>query len=182
MTSETVQARAPGRPRDAVLLAAIVLLVAALAFAAWSGVSWLGAPRAPAQAGVRDAALRAGEQAVLNFNTLDYRHVNAGLALWEQSSTGALRSQIVTGHAAFAQQVVQAKTITTAKVLDAALTSLDASAGSAVIIVAIQITITPASGSPVTKQSRLSGTLKRTPSGWKLSSLSQVPVGAAGSR
>jgi Mce-associated membrane protein len=47
--------------------------------------------------------------------------------------------------------------------------------------VAVQITVTPASGSPVTKQSRLAGTLTRTSSGWKLSQLGQVPVGAAAS-
>jgi Mce-associated membrane protein len=47
------------------------------------------------------------------------------------------------------------------------------------MMVAVQITVTPASGTPVTKQSRLLGTLARTPSGWKLSALGQVPVGAA---
>ncbi len=44
---------------------------------------------------------------------------------------------------------------------------------------AVQITVTPASGSPVTKQSRLAGRLTRTQAGWKLSALGQVPVGAA---
>jgi Mce-associated membrane protein len=43
----------------------------------------------------------------------------------------------------------------------------------------VQITVTPANGSPVTKQSRLVGTLAKTASGWKLSQLGQVPVGAA---
>ncbi len=167
-------------PRDLRRAAASVLLVAAIAFAAWSGSSWLSAPRASEQATVRDQALRAGEQAVLNFNTLDYRHVASGLKLWEQSSTGPLRRQIVAGRTAFEQQVLQAKTVTSARVLDAALTSLNSSSGRAVIIVALQITVTPARGSAVTKQSRLTGTLTRTPSGWKLSTLSQVPVGAAG--
>ena len=46
---------------------------------------------------------------------------------------------------------------------------------------AVQITVTPANGSPVTKQSRLVGTLAKTASGWKLSQLGQVPVGAAAS-
>ena len=49
-------------------------------------------------------------------------------------------------------------------------------------MVAAQITVTPVSGSPVTKQSRLLGTLTRTSSGWKLSALGQVPVGAASSQ
>lgn len=167
------------RPRDLPRAAALLLLAVVIVFAAWSGWSWQSAPRASAQASVRDDALRAGQQAVLNFNTLDYRHVAQGLRLWEQSSTGLLRKQIVAGQAAFEQQVQQAKTVTTARVLDAALTSLDAGSGRAIIIVALQITVTPAQGSPVVKQSRLAGTLIRTLAGWKLSALSQVPVAAA---
>ncbi len=69
--------------------------------------------------------------------------------------------------------------MTTAKILDAALTSLNIGTGTARIIVALQITVVPATGTPVTKQSRLAGALNRTPTGWKLSALGQVPVSAA---
>jgi Mce-associated membrane protein len=156
-----------------------LLALAAAVFAAWAAWSWLSAPRAPAAASVRDQALRAGEQAVLNFNTLDYRHLAQGVALWEQSSTGALHAEIVAGRAAFEQQVAQAKTVTTARILDGALTGLDVAAGRADVIVAVQITVTPAHGAAAVKQSRLTGQLTRTAAGWKLSALSQVPVGAA---
>jgi Mce-associated membrane protein len=167
------------RRRDPLLTTAAALLAVAVVFAAWGGWSWLTAPRAPASAGIRDSALREGEQAVLNFNTLDYRTVSQGLNLWEQSSTGALHSEIASGRSAFVQEIRQAKSVTTAKILDAALTSLNVGKGTASIIVAIQITVTPAKGSASTKQSRQEGVLTRTPSGWKLSSLEQVPVGAA---
>lgn len=175
----TTEAARPGWRRDPLLMTASALLAVAVLFAAWAGWSWLTAPRAPASAAARDSALREGEQAVLNFNTLDYRTVNQGLNLWEQSSTGALHSQIAAGRSAFAKQIRQAKSVTTAKILDAALTSLNAGKGTASIIVAIQLTVTPAKGSASTKQSRQEGVLTRTPSGWKLSSLEQVPVGAA---
>jgi Mce-associated membrane protein len=161
---------------DPVVGTAVALLAAAVVFAGVAGWSWVSAPRASAVAQRRDQVLRAGEQAVLNFNTLDYRSVDAGLRLWEQSSAGALRAQVVAGQASFARQIRQAKTITTARVLDAALTGL--SSRTATIIVAIQITVTPASGAPNTKQSRLEGQLTETLSGWKLSALSQVPVQA----
>jgi Mce-associated membrane protein len=170
------------RPSPWLTAAAMLLLIAA-AFAGWSGWSWYQAahagPSAFAQA--RDQALRDGEQAVQNFNTLDYRTVGQGLKLWEQSSTGALHSQITAGLAKFEHQVEQAKTVTKATVLDGALTSLNVRTGTATILAAVQIVVTPARGSPITKQSRLIGQLTRTPSGWKLSALSQVPVGAAGS-
>jgi Mce-associated membrane protein len=175
-----------GRPgqrwwRDPLLATGSVLLVAAIVFAVWAGVSWLSAPRASAAAQSRDAALRAGEQDVLNFNTLDYKTVAQGLRLWEQSSTGTLHTQIATGQASFEQEIRQAQTVTTARILDGALTSLDSHAGTAKIIVALQLTVTPAHGSATTKQSRLAGQLTLTTAGWKLSSLSQVPVGAAAS-
>jgi Mce-associated membrane protein len=171
------------RRRPAPLLtAATVLLVLAAAFAGWSGWSWYQAahagPSSVAQA--RDQALRDGEQAVQNFNTLDYRTVGQGLKLWEQSSTGALHAQVASGLARFEQQVKQARTVTKATVLDGALTALNARAGTATILAAVQIVVTPSHGSPITKQSRLIGQLTRTPSGWKLSALSQAPVGAAG--
>jgi Mce-associated membrane protein len=162
---------------------ALVLAILAALFAAWSGWSWYRASTAgpPPDAQLRDQVLQAGEQAVQNFNTLDYRKVAAGLALWKQSSTGPLRTEISKGRAQFERQIQQTKTITTARVLDGALTALNPRAGTASIIVAVQITVAPANGSPVTKQSRLVGTLAKTPSGWKLSQLGQVPVGAAAS-
>jgi Mce-associated membrane protein len=168
--------------RDPVLAVAAVLAAVAVIFAAWSGWSWHSAAQAGASglAQTRDQALQEGEQAVQNFNTLDYRHVSAGLNLWEQSSAGPLRSEVVAGRSQFEHQVEQAKTITTAKILDAALVTLNAQAGTASIIAAVQINVTPSQGAPVSKQTRLVGQLTRTASGWKLTSLGQAPVGSAG--
>ena len=118
---------------------------------------------------------------MLNFNTLDYRHVVQGYGCGSSLRPAALHTQIVAGQASFEQQIKQAQTMTTARILDAALTRLNVRAGTAEIIVAIQLTVTPAHGSADTKQSRLAGRLTWTPSGWKLSALSQVPVGAAAS-
>jgi len=185
MSSESTTTK-PGLRRwvsEPLVATALVLATLAAVFAAWSGWSWYRASTAgpPPGAQLRDHVLQAGEQAVRNFNTLDYRRVTAGLALWEQSSTGPLHAEISAGRAQFERQIQQTKTITTARILDGALTALNPRAGTASIIVAVQITVTPANGSPVTKQSRLAGTLTSTASGWKLSQLGQVPVGAAAS-
>jgi Mce-associated membrane protein len=174
----------PGTRRwlaEPLVATALVLAILAAGFAVWSAWSWYQASSTgpPASAQLRDQVLQAGEQAVQNFNTLDYRHVAAGLALWEQSSTGPLHAEISAGRSQFTQQIEQTKTVTTARILDGALTALNPKTGTASIMVAVQITVAPASGSPVTKQSRLLGTLTRTSSGWKLSALGQVPVGAA---
>jgi Mce-associated membrane protein len=164
---------------EPLVASALVLAVLAAGFAGWSGWSWYHASGPSSAAQLRDQVLQAGEQAVENFNTLDYRNVAAGLALWEQSSTGPLRAEIIAGRGQFTQQIKQTQTITTARILDGALTALNTRAGTASLMVAVQITVTPAHGSPVSKQSRLLGTLTSTPSGWKLSALGQVPVGAA---
>ena len=167
--------------RDPVLAVAIVLAAAAVFFAAWSGWAWHSAAQSgtPALAQTRDQVLQAGEQEVQNFNTLDYRHVGQGLTLWEQSSAGPLRAQIIAGRSQFERQVEQAKTITTAKILDAALVTLNIRAGTASIIAAVQLSVIPPQGAPVRKQARLEGQLTRTASGWKLTALGQVPVGSA---
>lgn len=179
MTSVTARLSVAGWRRSPLVVTSALLLAVAVVFAAWAGLSWLTAPRASGVAQARDDALREGEQAVLNFNTLSYRAVGQGLRLWEQSSTGALHSEIAAGQSTFEKQIRQAKSVTTAKILDAALTAVNVRAGTASIIVAMQITVTPAHGAAATKESRQEGVLTRTPSGWKLSSLAQAPVGAA---
>jgi Mce-associated membrane protein len=179
--SATTKPGTRGWLAEPVVATALVLAVLAAGFAAWSGWSLYQASNAGPSAStqLRDQVLQAGEQAVQNFNTLDYRKVAAGLALWEQSSTGPLHAEIIAGRSQFTKQIETTKTVTTARILDGALTALNTRAGTASIMVAVQITVTPVSGTPATKQSRLLGTLTMTRSGWKLSALGQVPVGAA---
>jgi len=158
---------------DPVLAVAVALAILAAAFAAWSGWAWHSAAQAgaPALAQTRDQVLQTGEQEVQNFNTLDYHQASAGLNLWLDSSTGALHSQLSQN---LKQEVslVQAKqTITSAKVLDGAVTQLDTSAGTATVMVAVDVTVTPAKGSPFTEREAEVGQLTRTSSGWLLSSL-----------
>ncbi|MEU8803345.1 hypothetical protein [Spirillospora sp. NPDC048819] len=164
---------------DTVQRTATVLLVLAALFAAWAGWSWYTAAHddAHAYSRTRDTVLQAGEQAVQNLNTLDYRDLGSGLKTWQDSTTSDLYEEITRGRAAFEEQVAKAKTITRARVLDGAVAELDQRSGKARVLVAVEITITPPEGDPVTKQSRLIGELTRTPAGWKLSDLGQAPTG-----
>jgi Mce-associated membrane protein len=176
----------PFRRRTPVPLLIVVLALATVAFlcAGVFGGWWLSAALSGSTrtAAVRNDALRAGEQAVQNFNTLDYRNVGAGLDLWLRSSTGTLNQQINSGRAAFTTEIQQAKTITTAQVLDGAVTELNENQCKARVIVALQVNITPPTGSPASKQVRIQGDLAGTPgnggcSTWKLAAIQQVPVG-----
>ena len=167
------------RGRIPVLLA-LVLAVAAAGAAAWTGWSWWSAAHDDSlrYSHTRDEVLRSAEQGIQNLNTLDYRTADQGVQLWIESTTGTLHDQLNQGRQNFLQQIRQAKTITTAKILDGAVTELDDRAGKASVIVAVELTVTPATGKPTTKRERLAGQLARTGSAWKLSSIGQVPVSA----
>lgn len=171
------------------LVVSVGLVVIAAVCAGWFGWAWHESPASASTGGsagsssssVVQQALRQGEQDVQAFNTLSYKDLAGGLSRWQAASTGVLRQETTKGWPGFAKQVSKAKTISTATILDAALTSLDQQKGTANMIAAVQITVTPAKGSAATKRNRLEGTLTKTPAGWKLSSLSVVPVGSSSS-
>ncbi|MER5862800.1 hypothetical protein [Kitasatospora sp. NPDC002040] len=169
------------RERLPVLAVCLVLLAAGAAV--WGGWSWYAAAHDGAAdlARSRDRALAAGEQAVQNLNTLDHAALAPGLDLWEQSTTGDLHSQLVQGRAEFEKQVKQAQSVTTARVLDGAVTELDQAAGQAAVLIAVRITVRTGQEQPVTKDSRMLGRLTRTGEGWKLSALGQAPMGTTAS-
>lgn len=167
-----------GRPVVAVMT---VLAVAAAVCAGWFGWSWLSAARSGslAEARTRDIVLQQAEQAVLNFNTLNYHHAAQGLRIWLASSTGSLHSGLSQNLQQETKLVQERKTITTARILDGAVTQLAPAAGTATVIVAVEVTVTPASGSPFQESESEVGQLSRTSSGWKLSALG-YPAGTPG--
>jgi Mce-associated membrane protein len=169
------------RPRRLLVLSALVLTLVAAGAAGWTGWSWWSAAHDESlrYSHTRDEVLRTAEQAVQNLNTLDYRTAESGIDLWIGSTTGTLHDQLNQGRQNFLTQIKKAKTVTTAEILDGAVTELDDRAGKASVIVAIELTVTPATGRPTTKRERLAGQLTRTGSTWKLSSIGQVPVAAA---
>ena len=169
------------RPRRLLVLSALVLALVAAGAAGWTGWSWWSAAHDDSlrYSHTRDEVLRTAGQAIQNLNTLDYRTAESGIDLWIQSTTGTLHDQLNQGRQNFLTQIRKAKTTTTAKILDGAVTELDDRAGKASVIVAIELTVTPATGRPTTKRERLAGQLTRTGSTWKLSSIGQVPVSAA---
>lgn len=168
----------PRRSRTAVLTAAVLLAVSAVA-ATCFGVSWAVAANdeSLAFAVERDEALEAGRQAVVNFNTLDYRDVEAGLDLWARSSTGPLHDEVVKGKQGNADRIKQAKSSTKAEVLTAALSGLDQRTGKASMIAVVKVTVTQEGQQPVEKRSRYQAELSRVGEEWKLSGISPVAVG-----
>ncbi|MFG2016346.1 hypothetical protein [Actinomadura geliboluensis] len=159
-------------------IASLVTLIAAGA-AAWFGWSYHAASGddSMAYAAERDRVLAVAGQEIVNLNTLDYRQVDAGLKVWQDSATAQLYDQIVQGRERLKTEVQKAKTTSTAKILESGLTELDTRAGKAAVIAAVRITITGADGKPVDNTRRMAGQLTRTSDGWKLSALGQAPTG-----
>jgi Mce-associated membrane protein len=172
---------ATGRRIDARRVLQLVIALAAAA-ALVSGVLWLLAANSDALAlsRDRDAALVDARQAAINLNTLDYRRVDAGLALWEQSSTGDVLAEFQKNKAEYAKAVTEAKRSTVATVPDAAVAELDDRAGIARVLVAVDVTVTPEGQAPVVSRQRLQLQMARTPDGWKVSNLSPVRAPTAG--
>lgn len=184
MTDDTDRAarrrltQAAGRLRasatsDPLRASAVVLTAVAVACAAWFGGSWLSAAHSGslAYAQTRDAVLQAAEQGAVNLNTLNYHHARPDLELWLASSTGTLHRGLAQDLQQEVLVVQQNKLITTARILDGAVTSLDTGAGTANVMIALSFTVTVTGAQPATKFESELGQLKQTSSGWKLSSL-----------
>lgn len=162
-----------GRTRLVVL--ATLTLVAVLAAAA-SGVFWLRARADPdlRAAQQRDVVLETGKHHLTEINTLDFHEPDAGLTRWQRQVTGPLAEEIKKSREDNVRSIRDAKTVTKAKVLDASVTKLDSAKGQANVIAALEVTVTPEGGEPVTKRSRVDSGLTRTGDGWKLSSVQVV--------
>lgn len=160
------------------LLVAGGVLVACLAFAVVALVVYLTSNSSPdpSAAAARDTMLLSARQDIVVLNTLDYRDVDAGLKRWAAASTGTLHNSLTNVTASEKQHIVSAKSVTTAKVLDAAVVSLDTKAGSATVIASIDITVTPDGGKAVVKRERLRAELTRVGSVWRVNSIAQVGV------
>lgn len=167
------------RPRRLVPILVAVIAAASLV-SAWSGYGWWTAVHGE-QAQImraRDGAVEATAQALVNFHTLDHRNVHEGLDSWERSATGRFLDDLRKGRARDAQAVRDSKTSTVGRTVSASVLGVDPHAGKATAIGVVEIVVTPEQGTPVTKRDRVQVELARTSTGWKLTSLAPVPVGA----
>jgi Mce-associated membrane protein len=165
-------------PSRVPVLGAIGLLVACVAFLVVGIVVHVrdsGSAPVPAST-VRDAALLAARQDVVVLNSLDYRNLDQGLGRWLAASTGTLHSSFEHITAADRKRITDAKSVTTARIVEAAVVSLDAANGSATVIASVELTVTPPSGKAVIKRERQQADVTRVAGVWKISALQQVGV------
>ncbi|WP_371502346.1 hypothetical protein OG871_35050 [Kitasatospora sp. NBC_00374] len=121
----------------------------------------------------RDTALAAGRQAVAELTSSDAGQADATRARWLAVSGGALHDRLGAGPA------TDPGVTSRGAVVEAAVTALDAGAGTARLIAVVRVELTPAAGAVTTDRRRLAATLARTGEGWKVTALAAVPVGTA---
>jgi Mce-associated membrane protein len=134
-----------------------------------------------AQSGVpfgtnRDDSLRAAEEAAVTLNTLDYKTVQPGLDRWEAVAAGPLLDQLKARRSEAASTAEKAKSVTTAKVVVAAVAKISPDASSAEVLALVEVTVTDSKGT-TTKQVREKLGVIQTAAGWKISAISTVEPG-----
>lgn len=179
-TTATFPGRAlPGAPlRTAIRVVAVVALLA-VAAAGWFGVSWYRAAhdKSLAVGMARDAVLRDAQRATLTLDTLDYRQVQDGLSLWEQSAAGSLLAQLRASRNTYARAITDSTATSSARVLDAAVASLDERSGTAQVFVGVDVAAQSEKDDPSCTHRRVRLEMIRVGDTWKVAAL--VPVGDA---
>ncbi|MPZ66327.1 MAG: hypothetical protein GEU83_12730 [Pseudonocardiaceae bacterium] len=172
-------ARIPTEPLRMAIVVTVVLAVLASLTAGWFGISWYRAAHDESLdvAAARDVVLRESQQVAVNLNTLDYENVEPGLDRWIGASTGQLADEFRTNRESYADAITAARTKTEARVLDAAAAALDPTAGTARVLLIVDVTATREQGEPVVNRQRLQMEMSRTEQGWKASAIQPVGSG-----
>ncbi|MFI0355648.1 hypothetical protein [Actinomadura sp. 9N407] len=157
-----------------------VLLTASMVFLAWSCWTFWDMRQGETQdmARDRDQAVTAARNQLAALNSMDAKHVDQGLQRWLDSSTGPLHDQLKRTRNDSKQKIQKAGAGAAGSVTDAALTALDQRSGSARVIATVKIEVTRPGAAPTVQRKRYDAALARTAAGWKLKSLTALPVNA----
>lgn len=158
-----------------------IVLAAAVAYFGWAAWSYWQSSHDESLhfTKARDQVSRAAREEIAALNTIDGRQPDAGLRAWLAASTGPLHDEFQRSNAQNRQKAVQAGAKTEGTVTDLAVTELDDRAGSAQVIATVDVKMTAPSGATTAAdRKRFVATLARSSGGWKLKSLTAVPVGA----
>ncbi|WP_371530656.1 hypothetical protein OG302_36335 [Streptomyces sp. NBC_01283] len=131
-----------------------------------------------AHARARDSALTAARRHIALLNTMDGKDVRASLRAWTNAAEGPLADELRRTGDDSAKALEQEGTSTRAAVTDAAVVALDTRAGTAKVIATVRVEVTERGGKSTTDRKRFEAGLDDKGAGWKLSSLTAVPVAA----
>ena len=155
-------------------VAAVVSVLAAL----FSGWSWWRAASddSSARGRERDAVLAAAAPELVTLNTIDYRAAGADVDRWIAASTGQYGKDLAGDRQVQIDRATTARTVSTASLVQAAVTEIDVSRGTARLLAVLDVRVSTG-GSPASPRlNRLTVDVARAGSGWKVAG-----VQAAGS-
>jgi Mce-associated membrane protein len=146
-----------------------VVTVLALGALVGSGIYWYwGTQSDTAQAAaLRDEAVDAAQQIVVNINTVRPNTLDADLDAAQSSLTEPMLGEYQKVRQRFAESLRQAQAEVIATPVSAALTALDPEKRTATAIVAIDVNARSATAPPTAKQQLFLVEMIRTPDGWK---------------
>ena len=169
---------AAGVVRRSLAVSLALVVAAAAVMVAGLVVWWRAANDASLDlAATRDAVLIAATSDIETMNSLDYRQVDAGLAAWSKVTTGTLHDQLAQVSADDKLLLAQQQKISTGKVIDAAVTSVEPT--KATVIASVEVTVrdgADTSAAPAVKRNRFSADLVLVRGTWLLERLEQVAV------
>lgn len=151
------------------------LAAVAVLLAGWEGYSWWSTSRATSNTiDARDSALRAAMELAVTLQTVEPNHPEESMRSWQQASTGALLQKLQSDANTYLAELRKTPSTSQATVVDAALTDVDAAAGTATVITALDVSqaalVNGVAGAPTTRQLRVKLALVRTDQGWKVAS------------
>lgn len=156
------------------LAALVALLVMAGGLLDWSRASDDSGRKLALE---RDAVLIAATAHIETLNSLDYQHVEEGLAGWTKVTTGTLHDQLTQVTADQRKLLADQKKISTGKVVDAAVFSL--SDDTATVVASVEVAVKDGlkpDAEPTVKRNRFSADLVDVHGQWLVEKLQQVAV------
>lgn len=147
-----------------------VLTAVAVVAAVWAGWSWWSAAHSPSvsRAGDRDAVLTAAGDALVALNTVDYHDPDPAFAHWLDVTTGQLNKSLSGDKQTQLSRAASSKTVATASVNQAAVEQLDDVAGTARVLVVLDVRLSTNDAPAEPSRARLIAGLQRTDGGWKV--------------
>jgi Mce-associated membrane protein len=114
----------------------------------------------------------------VTLQTVDAARPENSMNAWQSAATGPLLEKLRTDSAKYLDELKKTPSTSQATLVDAALTALDATAGTATAVTALDVRqsalVKGVPGPATVRQLRVKLTLSRTGQGWKVSSSSLV--------
>ncbi|WP_020657833.1 hypothetical protein [Amycolatopsis benzoatilytica] len=153
-----------------------VLAVVAVLAAAWFGWSWWNAAHddSLARGRARDAVLAAASADLVALNTIDYRTSSADVDRWIAATTGQYGKDLSGDRQMQIDRAKTTKTVSTASLVQAAVTELDPAPGTARLIAVLNVRVSTGGGPSMEKQARLTVDFARAGDEWKISAVQAV--------